>query len=62
MRAVAVPRATWLELFRSQGMKNPEPRMRMLDGFNEGWIEFRGGGALARKGQLDADAVIGALV
>ena len=24
-------------------MKNPKPRMRMLDGFNEGWIEFPGG-------------------
>jgi hypothetical protein len=35
-----VPRESWETMFRSQGMKNPEPRMRMLDGFNEGWIEF----------------------
>ena len=34
----AVPRETWEQLFRSQGMKNPTPRIRMLDGFNDGWI------------------------
>jgi len=38
--ARAVPRETWEALFRSQGMHNPMPRMRMLDGFNEGWISF----------------------
>ena len=38
--AQAVPRADWESLFRSQGMANPTPRMRMLDGFNEGWIDF----------------------
>ena len=37
-----VPRDSWESLFRAQGMKNPEPRMQMLDGFNEGWIEFEG--------------------
>jgi uncharacterized protein YbjT (DUF2867 family) len=35
-----VPRDTWEALFRSQGMHNPTHRMRMLDGFNEGWITF----------------------
>jgi hypothetical protein len=24
-------------------MKNPTPRIQMLDGFNEGWIEFESG-------------------
>jgi uncharacterized protein YbjT (DUF2867 family) len=38
--ASVVPRDTWEALFRSQGMHNPTPRMRMLDGFNEGWISF----------------------
>ena len=38
-----VPRDTWESLFRSQGMDNPMPRMQMLDGFNDGWIEFEGG-------------------
>src|SRR5262249_24549728 len=45
-----VPHASWEALFRAQGMKNPLPRMRMLDGFNEGWIEFRDGGRAAVKG------------
>jgi uncharacterized protein YbjT (DUF2867 family) len=42
VRAEAVPRATWADLFKSQGVKNPIPRIEMLDGFNEGWIEFDG--------------------
>src|SRR5207244_13335277 len=41
VRMEAVPRDTWEPMFKSQGMKNPTPRIRMLDGFNEGWIEFR---------------------
>src|SRR6185369_3992676 len=40
VRMQVVPRDSWEGLFRLQGMKNPLPRMRMLDGFNEGWIEF----------------------
>ena len=48
----AVPRETWEQLFRSQGMKNPTPRIRMLDGFNEGWIEFENGAAGSRKGEV----------
>jgi uncharacterized protein YbjT (DUF2867 family) len=37
-----VPHDTWEPTFRAQGMKNPTPRIQMLDGFNEGWIEFDG--------------------
>jgi NAD(P)H dehydrogenase (quinone) len=62
VRAVPVPRESWAALFRSQGMRNPEPRMRMLDGFNEGWIEFEDGGSKAIKGRTNAVAVIAALV
>jgi uncharacterized protein YbjT (DUF2867 family) len=40
VHAEAVPHDTWQTLFASQGMANPIPRMQMLDGFNEGWIEF----------------------
>ena len=43
-----VPRDSWEDLFKSQGMKNPLPRMQMLDGFNEGWIEFESGEAGSR--------------
>ena len=62
VRAETVPRETWEDLFRSQGMKYPGPRMRMLDGFNEGWIEFRGGGANAIKGTISVEEVVASLV
>jgi len=62
VRAVPVPRESWDRLFRSQGMKHPEPRMRMLDGFNEGWIEFQDGGRKAIKGPTTAVAVVADLV
>ena len=55
----AVERAGWEALFRGQGMANPGPRMRMLDGFNEGWIDF---GAGSRKGSTPLQAVVDALV
>ncbi|WP_394834557.1 NAD(P)H-binding protein [Pendulispora rubella] len=62
VHATAVPPATWQDLFLAQGMKNPGPRVRMLEGFNEGWIEFRGGGKEALKGRIPVDAAIAALV
>lgn len=62
VRAEPVPRETWEGLFRAQGMKNPVPRIRMLDGFNEGWIEFRDGGRHALKGRIEATEVIAGLV
>jgi uncharacterized protein YbjT (DUF2867 family) len=42
VHAQAVPRDSWEALFVSQGMQHPMPRIRMLDGFNEGWIDFEG--------------------
>jgi len=57
-----VPRETWEQLFRSQGMKNPTPRIRMLDGFNEGWIEFENGEAGSRKGEVALKSVLQTLV
>ncbi|MGY2273770.1 MULTISPECIES: NmrA family NAD(P)-binding protein [Pseudomonas] len=40
VHAEVVERDTWEALLRSQGAQNPLPRMRMVDGFNEGWICF----------------------
>ncbi|MGB7753302.1 MAG: NmrA family NAD(P)-binding protein [Candidatus Acidiferrales bacterium] len=57
-----VPRDTWESLFLSQGMKNPTPRIRMLDGFNEGWIEFEGGEAGSQKGKVTLETVLRSLV
>jgi len=58
----AVPRESWESLFKSQGMKNPTPRIRMLDGFNEGWIEFEAREAGSRKGKVTLDTVLRTLV
>jgi NAD(P)H dehydrogenase (quinone) len=62
VRLEIVARDTWETLFLGQGMKNPLPRMRMLDGFNEGWIDFPGNGDLALKGIVSVDTVIKNLV
>ncbi|MFZ4967527.1 NAD(P)H-binding protein [Pseudomonas gingeri] len=55
VRMEVVERDTWQALFSSQGMNNPLPRMQMIDGFNEGWIEFAGE---PRKGQVELLAVL----
>jgi len=57
-----VSRESWDGLFRAQGMKNPQPRIRMLDGFNEGWIEFPDQGRSAVKGDTPLLDVVTALV
>jgi NAD(P)H dehydrogenase (quinone) len=62
VRAEAVPRDHWETLFRSQGMKNPMPRIRMIDGFNEGWIDFESGEANSRKERTTLEAVLHSLV
>jgi uncharacterized protein YbjT (DUF2867 family) len=62
VEAQIVPRDSWEALFRSQGMHNPTPRMQMLDGFNEGWIDFEGRDTHSHKGTVTIDQVIAALV
>ena len=58
VRMEPMPRDTWEPLFRSQGMKHPLPRMRMIDGFNEGWIDFEWTGAEHRTGRITLEAVL----
>jgi uncharacterized protein YbjT (DUF2867 family) len=58
----ATPRSTWETLFRSQGMQNPLPRMQMLDGFNEGWIDFESGQGGSRKGAVELETVLNSLI
>ena len=55
VRMEAVPRETWRDIFSAQGAIDPEPRMQMLDGFNQGWIEFAG---TARKGEVALATVL----
>ena len=62
VRAEAVSRDRWESIFRAQGMKNPTPRMQMIDGFNGGWIDFPNRGANARKGNIDIDQAIATLI
>ena len=62
VRAELVPRESWEALFASQGMKNPMPRIQMLDGFNQGWIAFEGGEASSLKGTVDLEEVLQGLV
>jgi uncharacterized protein YbjT (DUF2867 family) len=57
-----VPRDRWESIFRAQGMKNPTPRMQMIDGFNAGWIDFPEHGARARKGSIGIDQAIATLI
>jgi NAD(P)H dehydrogenase (quinone) len=62
VRMEPVPRASWENVFSLQGMRNPAPRAQMLDGFNEGWIEFESGEHGAMKGQTDIETVLRGLV
>ena len=62
VRSETVPRDTWESLFRSQGMKHPEPRIQMLDGFNAGWIDFEGTPQDVLRGTTPLETVIQELV
>jgi NAD(P)H dehydrogenase (quinone) len=57
-----VARDSWEALFRAQGAMNPMPRMRMLDGFNEGWIDFERAGTEFRRGHTTLETVLRDLV
>ena len=57
--ARTVPHDTWDSLFRAQGMKNPLPRIQMLDGFNQGWITFE---HRPRQGATELDTVLRGLI
>ncbi len=45
-----VPRETWRASSARRAARNPTPSIRMIDGFNEGWIDFADQGLAARKG------------
>ncbi|WP_175670331.1 NmrA family NAD(P)-binding protein [Burkholderia ambifaria] len=62
VRAEVVDRQTWEALFRGQGMKHPLPRMRMLDGFNEGWIDFESNPDEIVRGHVELETVLRELV
>jgi uncharacterized protein YbjT (DUF2867 family) len=59
VRMEAVPRGQWRDLFLAQGMQNPDPRIQMLDGFNQGWISFEHDTV---KGTTDLETVLRDLI
>jgi uncharacterized protein YbjT (DUF2867 family) len=61
VRLEPVPRDAWEAIFREQGMQFPQARIRMLDGFNEGWIDFEHDGGQRRHGSTTLDTVLAAL-
>ncbi|PLZ03113.1 NmrA family transcriptional regulator [Burkholderia sp. WAC0059] len=62
VRVEAVPKDAWDARFRAQGASNPGLRIRMLDGFNEGWIAFERSQAETGKGTVTLEAALGRLV
>jgi uncharacterized protein YbjT (DUF2867 family) len=63
VNAQVVARAEWESLFRAQGMRNPGPRMQMVDGFNQGWLSFEGGeGVEAVTGATTLETVVRGLL
>ncbi len=58
VRMEAVPRESWEPMFRAQGVKNPLPRIQMLDGFNEEWITFEHGESGSQKGTVELESVL----
>lgn len=60
--ASIVPRDQWETLFISQGMRNPLPRIQMLEGFNDGWITFSGVKSEQRTGSLGLQSVLHSLI
>jgi uncharacterized protein YbjT (DUF2867 family) len=62
VRMEVVPRESWEPMFRAQGVKNPLPRIQMLDGFNEEWITFEHGQSGSQKGTVDLETVLRSLL
>jgi NAD(P)H dehydrogenase (quinone) len=62
VRTEVVARETWHDLFAGQGMKNPTPRIQMLDGFNESWIAFERDGTEYVLGETPFETVAAELV
>jgi NAD(P)H dehydrogenase (quinone) len=61
VEAIAVPREQWQGFFLSQGTKDPTPRIQMLDGFNQGWLDFEGPAKTIVQGYVTLDDVVRAL-
>ena len=56
-----LPREEWEAFFKQAGMQDPQPRIRMLEGFNEGWICFEWEDKTI-KGKIPLETVLRGLV
>jgi len=61
VRMEPVPRETGVAIQIAEH-EEPIPRIKMLDGFNEGWIEFESAEAGSRKGKVALEAVLQTLI
>jgi NAD(P)H dehydrogenase (quinone) len=62
VRMEAVAPGDWVATLQAQGVRNPTPRLQMVQGFNEGWIDFEGAPCEQRRGETDLDTVFARLV
>jgi uncharacterized protein YbjT (DUF2867 family) len=62
VHAESVPRDTWEKLFAAQGSAYNEPRIQMLDGFNQGGIRFEADEAHTLKGNVPLENVLRELI
>lgn len=62
VRLEAVPRESWEALLRSRGATDSQLRLRMLDGFNEGWTEFEQDETHILKGTVEMETVLRTLI
>jgi NAD(P)H dehydrogenase (quinone) len=62
VQARAIPRETWPARFAAQGPGNFEPRIQMLDGFNQGWITFESDQSRTVKGVVEIESVLRELI
>jgi uncharacterized protein YbjT (DUF2867 family) len=61
VKVSVLPRQEWEAFFKQAGMQDPQPRIRMLEGFNEGWICFEWEGKTI-KGKIPLETVLRGLV
>lgn len=62
VRIEAIRHDDWVTTLRTQGVMNSEPRFQMVDGFNEGWIDFEGEPHEQRRGNTSMDEAYERLV
>ena len=62
VRMEAVPRESWEGLFKSQGTKNPLPRLQMLDGLTKAGSISNGEASGSEKGSVPLETVLKALM